>query len=202
MVHLEDQVIAFWVSIGAGCLVAFCFDIYRVLVRRLRLKKIILGIGDVLFWILVAGLVFVILFLSNGGEIRGFMFLGLALGAGIYARLLGVYSVRAINGFFDLLRKLFYLAGRLLRIIWMIITTPIKFGFLVIAWPFRFTYLAGRKILHFIAGLLLRLVPAKIKRAARRLVTRWSLRKSACKNACRSAWRALRKRALWKWKKK
>lgn len=109
MVPLEEQMFAFMVSIGAGCLAAFCFDVYKALARFLRLKKIVLGVGDIVFWVMLAGLVFTLLLLSNGGQMRGFMLIGLALGVGVYIRVLGVHTPGQLIRFLNLyIKQLLY----------------------------------------------------------------------------------------------
>lgn len=171
MVPLEEQMFAFMVSIGAGCLAAFCFDVYKALARFLRLKKIVLGVGDIVFWVMLAGLVFTLLLLSNGGQMRGFMLIGLALGVGVYIRVLGVHTPRAINSVFELIHKTVIVLKKVLAGAWIILTTPIKFACIVIAWPFKITALVTQKTVKFVSRLFSRLVPADIKRAGKKLTS-------------------------------
>lgn len=170
LVPLEEQMVAFLVSISAGCLAAFCFDVYKTLTRYLRLKKIGLGVGDIFFWVILAGVVFVLLLLSNGGQMRGFMLIGLALGVGVYNRVLGVQSPRVINKIFELTGKTFILVKKVFVGTWVVITTPVKFACFVIAWPFKFIALLLRKIVKFISLFLSRFIPAGMRKAGRKIV--------------------------------
>jgi len=170
-VLLEQQMLSFLVSISAGCLAAFCFDVYKTFIRIMRLRKIALGIGDIIFWIVLAGLVFTLLLLSNGGEMRGFMLLGLALGVGIYIRVFGAHAPRIISQGFELIRRTIIFTAKVFVWVWIAITTPVKLTCFLVAWPIKTGAMLLRKITGFIGGLISRLIPASIKRGYKKVIS-------------------------------
>jgi spore cortex biosynthesis protein YabQ len=80
------------------------FDGYRVVSNELRLPKWWLPALDVLYWIASAVVVFRMLYASNNGEVRAYVFLGLAIGVILHYWLLSKavvvsvkWSIRAVK---------------------------------------------------------------------------------------------------------
>lgn len=91
-----------------GLLVGFLFDVYTAFRSVFRLRRgLLTNIGDLVYWLIVTVVVYVLLFITNGGEVRLYMFAGVVLGVWIYEKLL-----RA--GFSTLLRTGIYRICRLL----------------------------------------------------------------------------------------
>ena len=67
-----------------GGIIGVVFDCYRVLKGKINLQRITTDIYDLLFSILATLIIFIVLVLSNGGEIRIYIFLGLVIGELIY----------------------------------------------------------------------------------------------------------------------
>src|SRR5690625_731829 len=84
MVTLTDQVYALCMTIAAGFSMGLLFDIYRVLRSFMRPKRWGSHVADVLYWVIVAPLVFVFLLIGNWGELRYYVFIGLSLGIFVY----------------------------------------------------------------------------------------------------------------------
>lgn len=71
-------------SICSGIILGFIFDIFRIKRRVVKTGLVLTTIEDLLFWILAALILFITVYLSNDGEIRGFTIIGCILGAVFY----------------------------------------------------------------------------------------------------------------------
>ncbi|WP_051533739.1 spore cortex biosynthesis protein YabQ [Desulfitibacter alkalitolerans] len=84
MTPLDQQIISFLTTVVLGLTMGAIFDFYYILRRFLRPRKVFIHIGDLLIWLFMIALVFVTLIYINWGEVRFYVFLGIALGALIY----------------------------------------------------------------------------------------------------------------------
>jgi spore cortex biosynthesis protein YabQ len=82
----------------SGLALGVFYDIYRVVARLLRAVRKLQPIFDIAYWIAAALLVFRVLYISNFGQLRMFVFLALLLGISIYYALLSGWVIRIIYG--------------------------------------------------------------------------------------------------------
>lgn len=86
-----------------GALIGLLFDIFRILRKSFRTSDWITTIQDILFWIIAGLIILFSIFTFNNGEIRGYVFFGIALGIFIYiftiSRYIIKYTVVIINFF-------------------------------------------------------------------------------------------------------
>ena len=82
------QVYNFFIFIVLGMIIAFVFDVFRILRKAFKTNNIITYIEDILFWIISGFLIIVSIFTFNNGEIRFYLFIGILLGILIYILLL------------------------------------------------------------------------------------------------------------------
>lgn len=143
MVPLLDQFYYFAFTVLIGVVAGFCYDLYKVTRGTLRLRKLGTALGDILFWIMLTGVVFTLLLVGNGGEVRLYVLIGLTLGAVIYLNILSRSATSLLQLTFRTIHRLWRLFLRLLYIIWRII-----------CWPFRAIYLVVAVPLGLVAGLL------------------------------------------------
>jgi len=71
-----------------GMIVAFVYDIFRVRRKAIKSSNLIVYFEDFIYWIIVALILFAIIYRSNEGELRGYLMLGVAIGIILYALLL------------------------------------------------------------------------------------------------------------------
>ncbi|MDW7674003.1 MAG: spore cortex biosynthesis protein YabQ [Bacillota bacterium] len=121
---LLEQVTTFFMLMGAGMLMAFVFDIYRVARGIKRPPKLITHILDFIIWMILAILVFFLLIIGNWGEIRLYVFIGIIIGLGIYFKFLTRHVIRFllaliawIKSFFRFLLKVLSYPVRLAKAI-------------------------------------------------------------------------------------
>lgn len=177
---LEEQVTVFMWTLVIGMLAGLCHVIYRVIGDMVRLKKIGTFAGDIIFWLFLTAVAFAILLKANYGEMRLYVFIGLFLGAFLFNRFLG-------GVFYRLVRWIFHSAGRVLRLLallmyyaWKVLTFPFRIAFITVIFPVRlfgrllggagrfagkitgrFSSRAMGKISNFTERLLKRLIPRR-----------------------------------------
>jgi len=84
MITVPEQWQIFLALGGAGLVLAFIGDCYRV--GRYFWRPGLPGtyIGDAMFWLVLTSLAFILLMAINWGEVRAYVFLGLGLGFFLY----------------------------------------------------------------------------------------------------------------------
>src|SRR5690606_2733425 len=91
---------------------------------------------DLAYWIVSAVLVFRMLYVSNSGEVRAYVFIGLAIGALLYYWLLSEYTtaltrwlIKAVKWFIELIVSIFqFTIVKPLLILWAVIIFIIQLG--------------------------------------------------------------------------
>jgi len=137
---MSAQARFFLMTVLAGFLTAFLFDLFRVLRRLFRHPNFLTQAEDVVFWILAILGVFYI-FLRENAQMRVFTFVGLFVGMALYFLTLSFYVrlvLNAVTGFLKRvvitafkillfpLKALFKLAARLLRLLGKLLKKPVK----------------------------------------------------------------------------
>ena len=103
----SNQAYIFLATVYVGLLLGLLYDIYRAFRMITKPGRLLLAVFDLLFWILAALFSFAMLFKINGGEIRLYAFIGLALGWGIYSLTVGSIVVRFLVKVYEIMFKLF-----------------------------------------------------------------------------------------------
>ncbi|GBF32153.1 spore cortex biosynthesis protein [Desulfocucumis palustris] len=134
---LAEQIYLFIMLLTAGMLAGFCYDLYKMTRSKLRLKKTGTFLGDIFFWLFLTCVSFYLLLRLNAGEVRIYVFLGLALGTLLYMQLMGKTTYRLLDGLFSLIGKLIKIIISILLFLWKIITTPFRILFIIVIFPFR-----------------------------------------------------------------
>jgi spore cortex biosynthesis protein YabQ len=88
---LSTQFITMISMIGMGALFGAMLDTYQRFLKRPKRKVWIVFLNDLLFWAVQALIVFYVLFLSNKGELRFYIFVALLCGFAAYQSLLGSF---------------------------------------------------------------------------------------------------------------
>ncbi|WP_313757803.1 spore cortex biosynthesis protein YabQ [Tissierella sp.] len=77
----------FFTVVYGGLIAGFIYDIYKTIRYFSKPSKIITYIEDILFWTIIASVLFFILIKINWGEIRGYIVFGFMIGVFIYLRI-------------------------------------------------------------------------------------------------------------------
>jgi len=123
---LSSQVYAFCVTVLTGFLLGIFFDIYRVMRGVIRPRRLIAHFGDLLFWLISTGFIFLLLLFGNWGEIRLYVFIGAGLGVFIYLRWFSRLTV-----------KLLILVIKILSYVKNIVVMGITYIITALIFPFR-----------------------------------------------------------------
>lgn len=155
LVSVSSQAYIFLCTVIGGMVVGFVYDIFRVSRKIIKTKNIIVYMEDIIFWILVSLLTFLVLFVSNAGQIRGYAFIGLILGVIIYAFLISYYIVRGLVRGIEVSKRGIIKSYK-------IIIKPIKFIMKILYLPISFICSVyhgiknvARKIMNIILGRIL-----------------------------------------------
>jgi spore cortex biosynthesis protein YabQ len=91
---MSGQAVAFLTTAAAGAALGVLYDCFRILRRVVRHKTAATTAEDAIFWIASTLLMFALLMSLGLSEIRGFIFMGLALGAILYFMMLSNFFMR------------------------------------------------------------------------------------------------------------
>lgn len=104
---ITNQVYVFFWSIIIGAILTLIFDFFRLMRRNKETRDLIVYIQDIFFWIIVAIVIIISAFITNSGELRGYMFIGYALGAMFYLLLLSKLFLKVFGTLFDKIDSFF-----------------------------------------------------------------------------------------------
>jgi len=122
-------------------LIAFVYDLFRIKRRAVKTSSIFIYIEDLIFWVIVALIMFVVIYYSNEGEIRGYIFIGTAIGITLYTLL---FSTIVIKSSLFVIRTIY----KILKFIWEILTYPFRIIFKLLSYPLRFFMKLSGKVLR------------------------------------------------------
>lgn len=91
---VENQAFLFFIFTLNGILIGLLFDFFRILRRSFKTADIVTYMQDVLFWILTGIIILYSIFVFNNGEIRFYMFIGIAIGISLYILLFSQYVIK------------------------------------------------------------------------------------------------------------
>ena len=127
---ISNQAYVFLCCVLGGMIIAFMYDVFRIRRKAIRSSNIIVYFEDFIYWILVALVLFAVVYISNDGELRGYVIIGAIIGIILYTLLLS-----------KIVMTVFLFA---LRLIYKFLIT----AFSIILFPFKIVL----KVLKFPAG--------------------------------------------------
>lgn len=117
MILIVEQVYIFLYAVLAGAIAAFLYDLLRIKRRAIKTSVIIVGLEDILFWVSAAILLFLSVYKSNSGEMRGFIFIGNVLGVALYEAMLSRKIIKSSVMIINFVKKI-------CMFIWKILSFP------------------------------------------------------------------------------
>lgn len=141
-VPVSSQAYTFLITVLGGMIVGFIYDLFRVWRKIIKTRNIMVYAQDIIFWILVSLVVFGTLFISNAGEIRGYLLIGIILGTTIYMLTLSQYVVDF------LIRAVRILVGILIYL-YKIFSVPVKAIIKILYYPIFHMYNLSKRIYKF-----------------------------------------------------
>ena len=91
---ITNQAYLFLVFTLDGFIIGSIFDFFRILRKSFKTPNLVTYIEDIIFWILTGFLILYSIFTFNNGEIRFFMFIGIAIGIILYMLTLSNYLIK------------------------------------------------------------------------------------------------------------
>lgn len=130
-VSVSNQAYVFLWSVGGGIAAAFLYDLFRIRRKAVKSHDLFVYVEDILYWIIAAVIMFLTIYISNEGEIRGFLFVGAVIGVVLYIVLLSRVIMASFLAILRILGKIAYITYSILiypfRIIARILSYPLKF---------------------------------------------------------------------------
>lgn len=133
--NLHVQFLTMGFMLACGLLIGFAFDVYRVLAGQLRLPRWTIPLLDLAFWALSTVFVFRVLFFSNYGQVRLFIFIGLFTGIVFYFTALSSAAIAFIRW---LIRLFIGLYRILKRVVEIGVIAPIRMLYRLVAIVLKF----------------------------------------------------------------
>jgi len=123
-VSLSSQFISLLTMIISGMMLGVLYDIYRVVASQFHFRRWLISLLDIMYWILSALFVFRMLYLSNSGEVRFYVFFGLTIGIIFHYVYFSPLTIKII---ILLIKWIKTLIGFVIRLFYLFIITPLKF---------------------------------------------------------------------------
>lgn len=121
--NLEVQGLTLLYMLLAGGMLGIVFDSYRIISGHLHFPRWSIHGFDLVYWVGAALFVFRMLYHSNQGELRFYVFLGLFLGVWIYFLFLSVITERFVVMLMKIVNRIY---AALVRIFQIFIVGPLR----------------------------------------------------------------------------
>jgi spore cortex biosynthesis protein YabQ len=129
-VSISSQAYIFFCTVIGGMVVALIYDLFRIKRKAIKTGNLLTYIEDLLFWILVAVVMFITVYYSNEGELRSYLFLGMLIGIILYALLLSKPIMSSSLFIINVVSKIF-------KAVWFLVSYPVRIILKLMAIPVR-----------------------------------------------------------------
>lgn len=138
IISVSGQAIVFLYTIAGGMAIALVYDIFRIFRKAIRTGSLVTYAQDLLYWLIVAFIMFLTIYYSNDGELRAYLFIGAFIGVVLYALL---FSRVVMGSSLFIIKTVAYVIKALL----FIISYPVRLILQVMAVPTRKMIRMARK---------------------------------------------------------
>lgn len=128
MIPIEAQFYDLLVMILLGVIMGIFFDVYRELRNTFRFKKMTTNLWDLLVWMVLVVIAFAVLLYINYGDVRFYIFIGMAAGMLLYFSLLSRKSRRIIQ-------TALFIFFRVLAALWLVFRIPLTIVQKILTFP-------------------------------------------------------------------
>jgi spore cortex biosynthesis protein YabQ len=146
MLSLDRQIHLLLITITCGFTLGLFFDFYRTIRWVVKPNKITTYLGDLIYWLLMAGLVFKVLLLISFGEVRLYLFICLALGGYLYFYFFSRFVLKMLQKTVVLLARFVGVIVRLIRMVSAKLRRLIRLITNLLSIPLKFVIGVNRKI--------------------------------------------------------
>lgn len=128
MEEVYHQLICLLLFGVTGIVIGILFDIFRIWRRSFKTADWLTCLQDILFWLLTGLIVLFSIFQFNHGEIRSYVFIGIAIGVILYMLAISRFIVKNCVKVIQWMKKMLaYPIKKILQLIKKIFQKPIKF---------------------------------------------------------------------------
>lgn len=156
---ITNQAFLFLIFIVNGLIIGFLFDFFRILRKSFKTRDFITYLEDIAFWILTGFIVLYSIFVFNNGEIRFFIFLGIALGVVLY---MTIFSNSIIKVSVFVIQFIKNIVKKIIKIVSIPFLIILKLTKSVFHKPVSFITLNGKNFFKNFKNLKIRPKQAKI----------------------------------------
>lgn len=127
---------------------AFIYDAFRIKRKAIKTSNIVTCVEDFVYWVIVALVMFYVMYYSNDGEIRGYIYIGTIIGVIVYF----IFFSRLVINTSMFILKILY--------------TTIKWVIKIIIYPIKIIY----KVVKVPAKLIAKMAGNVSKKVKERLI--------------------------------
>ena len=125
MQEVYNQLFCLLIFILTGIVIGILFDIFRILRKSFKTTDFITYLEDIIFWILTGCIMLFSIFIFNNGEIRSYVFIGIAIGIILYMLVISRFFIRiSVNIIKFIKRILSYPIKLIKKVVTKIILKP------------------------------------------------------------------------------
>lgn len=145
-----EQLTNFIYFIITGMVLGIIFDIFRILRKSFKTSDVVTNIEDILFGISTGIILLGSIFLFNNGELRLYLFLGIAIGIIIYMLFISKYFIKINVAIINFIKKIIKFLTKpfiiLFKFIKRLFFKPISFIFINIKLLTKELFIKSKKI--------------------------------------------------------
>jgi len=105
MLSVSDQAYVFLTTVYAGFIIGFFYDCCRVIRIMIKAGVFVTALLDLLFWIIIGTLSFLVVFYVNDGNVRFFTIMGFVIGWVLYFLYMSRFVMKALLWLYEILAK-------------------------------------------------------------------------------------------------
>lgn len=117
-IYAEFNTFCYAIMLGALC--GIIYDIIRVFRRIIKKGIAITVVEDIIYWLMVSILMFMLMYRENGGMVRGYAIIGMAFGMILYEISIGKFFVKYVSKFLN------YILNRILKVLEWVLKKVLK----------------------------------------------------------------------------
>lgn len=106
MQEVYNQLFCLLIFILTGIVIGILFDIFRILRKSFKTADFITYLEDIIFWILTGCIMLFSIFIFNNGEIRSYVFIGIAIGIISYMLIISRFFVKISVSIIKFIKKI------------------------------------------------------------------------------------------------
>lgn len=114
---LQIQFFTFFMMFSAGWMLGVWFDVYRVVSKSVKLSKWLISLLDIVYWCLATIIVFRILYMSNQGEVRFFIFLAMFMGTWFHFAFTSIKTMKLVEWMIKIIQRIIQIGIRCFEVL-------------------------------------------------------------------------------------